>query len=418
MKFVPITAEMLAPVVIKRDRQSDRSESARYVPGTALRGALASIYLQHHGQTDNRFERLFLDESKCCFGPLDPGPNGFPLTAASCKREDARHALVDLLWFRAAQHHSGERVLSREAETAWSRCSACKSDLKPQAGFWSECNGEFHRMKIDRRQVDAHVGIDRVTGTAADSIFYTLDALAPSNDKPDLYGWLRVDQDELDALQELLQSEDCRISVGHARTRGYGDIQLKMAAPVQSVAPQEHEKRWEQWSLDLNGFLSAQPLALSSIPDDAFYFALTFPTGAVLVDRFLRYTLDPADMVPMLPPMPTVAGPLQLNEGQPLKLGSGGTIRWIAGVTRHELLRGWNAAHGLPRQDEWSVARGSAYLYRFEGSLAERAAVVAQLVTLTKDGIGLRRNEGFGMVSVCDDFHCQFRYQEPVPCTS
>ena len=34
------------------------------------------------------------------------------------------------------------------------------------------------------------------------------------------------------------------------------------------------------------------------------------------------------------------------------------------------------------------------------------------LLTLSKDGVGLRRNEGFGTVIISDDFHRQFCNQE------
>ena len=89
-------------------------------------------------------------------------------------------------------------------------------------------------------------------------------------------------------------------------------------------------------------------------------------------------------------------------------------MQWIAAVTKHEQLRGWNAAHGLPRQDEWSVARGSVYVYCFQGTTEARAGLIQHLSTLSEDGVGLRRNEGFGTVVVSDDFHYQFRNQQEV----
>ena len=87
-------------------------------------------------------------------------------------------------------------------------------------------------------------------------------------------------------------------------------------------------------------------------------------------------------------------------------------MSWVAAVTKHEPLRGWNAAHGLPRQDEWMVARGSAYVYRFRGDQRQLEALFARLGTLADDGVGLRRNEGFGVVEVSDEFHRRFHRQE------
>ena len=73
------------------------------------------------------------------------------------------------------------------------------------------------------------------------------------------------------------------------------------------------------------------------------------------------------------------------------------------------------AAHGLPRQDEWAVARGAVYVYCFTGTATERKALIEQLATLSEEGVGLRRNEGFGLVIVSDNFHRQFCQQEVQP---
>ena len=220
-------------MAIKRNRQSERSEGVRSVPGTLVRGALASIYLQHHGRVDDDFKHLFLNEASCRFGPLDPGPEYFPLTAASCKREGVRHALVDQLWYRIAQHYTAGNF-SENAEVLWRQCKikACESDLKTHHGFWYEEDSRLCESKSDKHHVAAHVGIDRYTNTTAESIFYTLEALLPSDEKEDLYGWLIADNTARKALNELLDSENHCISIGHHRTRGYGDMCLQLGEPI------------------------------------------------------------------------------------------------------------------------------------------------------------------------------------------
>ena len=424
---VPITAQLLAPVAIKRNRQSERSGSVRSVAGTLVRGALAALYLQQHGRADAKFARLFLNEATCRFGPLDPGPHVFPSTAASCKRERLRHTIADLLWWRVAQHHLAG-PLPEEAEADWRECARCRADLKAQDGFWRDDGGRLREMTGDRHETAAHVGIDRRTGTAAESMFYTLEALAPSGADADLYGWLRADDQALDAVRQLLRAEDGRVSIGHARTRGYGDVLLRLGEQVAAQAQDEQDlqtqvDRWTRWSSELNKALAAPPLSLAhrecaSYAPDGFFFGLSFPTGAVLVDRFLRYTLDPAQMIDWLPPMPAaVADTFPLQARPARSLPTGGVLRWIAAVTRHERLRGWNAAHGLPRQDEWIVARGAAYVYRFEGEQRQREALFTRLSALANDGVGLRRNEGFGVVAVSDEFHRRFHQQEVEQCT-
>ena len=415
MKKVPVTAKLLSPVAIKRDRQSERSENVRSVAGTVVRGALAAIYLQHHGQVDATFHRLFLDETACRFGPLDPGPRHFPLTAASCKREGIKHALVDQLWFRVAQHHLAGHV-PEKAEAAWRQCGSgeCAADLKSHGGFWMEENGRLSEPSGDRHHVAAHVGIDRHSSTAAESIFYTLEALLPSDQEADLHGWLLADDEALAALRPLLEAEDHRISVGHHRTRGYGDVRLRLDKGIQADELQSHSENWKQWSCELIDFLGSPPLSVPNLNSEDFYFGLSFPSGAVLVDRFLRYTLDPADMISWLSPMPPIDAAFPMQGRPPRQLETGGTVRWVAAMTQHERLRGWNAAHGLPRQDEWAVARGAVYVYHFQGSAEEREVLVQHLAALSEDGTGLRRSEGFGRVIVSDDFHRRFCRQQEV----
>ena len=415
VRRIPITAKLLAPIALKRDRQSDRSGSVRSVTGTAVRGALASLYLQYHGQADDTFNRLFLNEASCRFGPLDPGPKHFPLTAASCKREGVKHALVDQLWYRIAQHYMSGLV-EDSAESTWRQCGReqCQADLKAHEGFWEEHgNNSLGEMNKDRQHVATHVGIDRQTTTAAESILYTLESTLPSNEKKDLYGWILTDDEAREEIKELLKSENCRISVGHHRTRGYGDIRIQLDEAVEEANFQSDMKNWEQWSTELIAFLSSSPLSIPIDPEN-FYFSLSFPTGAIFVDKFLRYSLDPATMLSWLPLMPSVDNAFPIGNRPVHELSSGGTMQWIASITKHELIRGWNAAHGLPRQDEWGVARGAVYVYCFHGTTEERMEFIQHLSTLSRDGVGLRRNEGFGMVVVSDDFHYQFCNQQEV----
>ena len=412
MKKIGITAKLLSPVVIKSDWKSEHAEGGRYITGTVLRGALATLYLQHNGQVDETFSSLFLNEGSCRFGPLDPGMKNSPLTAAVCKREGTEHALVDLLWYQVVQHYMAGRM-PRDIGVDWRQCKACNLDLKGHAGFWNEgANNSLQEMGASRHHVATHVGIDRHTVTAAESILYTPESLLPSGEAEDLYGWLMVDDPAFANLHQLLAAEDYRISVGQHRTRGYGYMCITLGEVDDSDDSEAHPECWKKWSLDLIDFLSNQPFSVPELDSEDFYFSLSFPTGAVFVDKFLRYSLDPASMIPWLSSMSSVDDAFPVEDRPTLQPSFGGKVRWIAAVTRHEHLHGWNAAQGLPRQDEWGVARGSVYVYCFRGTAEERETLIGELMSLSKDGVGLRRNEGFGTVIISDDFHRQFRNQE------
>ena len=416
MRRHPVSATLLAPLAIRRDRQSERSEGASSVSGTMLRGALAQAYLQRHGEPDPTFRLLFLDDSSCRLGPLDPAPRTLPLTALSCKREpgfqadrkhgDDKHGMADSLWFRIGQW------LAPASQTIDpTHCARCDQDLKPEPGFYRDGpKGAAGPARKDRHAVATHVGIDRASTTAAESIFYTLEALepslAPDSEGPDLVGWIEANDAAFDSLRALLDGEEGVVTLGHARTRGYGRVQLDLGAPAEGLPGAE---AWESWSRDLLEYLARPEFGIGpSGPSRSFAFALTLPTGAVLVDDLLRSSLDPADDVEWLPRLSEV------GERDSVAF-EGGRLFNLGAVARHERLRGWNAIHGLPRQDEWAIARGSVFAYRLDGPAEARATLIERLEQLARDGLGLRRGEGFGTVVVSDEFHRAFHQQEGAP---
>ncbi len=408
MKRYRIEACMESPLVVRRERQSQRSEGAQYLAGTLLRGALSRLYLQRFGHADEGFRRVFLDEQGCRFGPLDPGQHVFALTAYSCKREpgfleEEKHGVVDLLGGLVRLPLTGQPFPQEH-------CPKCGQDLKPHSGFWDvDSSGKPSESKRRwRRSMAAHVGIDRYTHTASESIFFTLPTLEPatltegaSSEAP-LHGWIDAEENAIQSLRELLEGEDHVIRIGHARTRGYGRVTVKIGEEM--FRPSGN---WEDWSATMLSRFGAESLD----PGRFFLFSISLPTGAILVDPLLRYTLDPAGMIPWLPPLPS-PNALARTLDRDGWACDGGRLWCVTAVAHHERLRGWNAAHGLPRQDEWLVSRGSVYAYLFEGDANSRVVLLEKLRTLESEGIGARRNEGFGCVVISDDFHLHFAPKE------
>jgi CRISPR-associated protein Csx10 len=249
------------------------------------------------------------------------------------------------------------------------------------------------------------VGIDRITSTAAEAILFTLPALEPepaeADRAPTLYGWLQADDDVVRLLKQLLQQEDSILRIGHARTRGYGRVHVTIGEEIPAVTSD-----YEHWSRAMLNNIADAKLD----PDRYLLFSLTLPTGAILVDPLLRYTLDPAGMVAWLPPLPPPDALETVCDRPGKQFPAGGQLWCVTAVAQHERLRGWNAAHGLPRQDEWMVARGSVYVYLYDsqGNGAARTELIHKLRELEAEGLGIRRNEGYGQVIVCDDFPLSF----------
>jgi len=425
MKIYRIEGKLLSPLALKRNRQSDRSETVQSIPGTTLRGALATIYLQQHGQVDDTFNLLFLNEQHCRFGPLDPADNIYPLTMSACKRHPESHPKVDQLPYRIALHLNQGKIRN-ETHKRYRECRApdCQADLKGYVGFWQTEGEQVRDHTPEAEYVAAHVGIDRTTATAADGIFYTLEALTArsprNNGHADLIGWVQASDEAVRALKAILDEEEGTVYLGHHRTRGYGRVRLEISAEPAVELTGDREK-WESWSSSMIAFVQRAldpdvagfaPDPPSLDPSQDTLFAISLPTGAILVDRLLRYTVDLSAMVPWLPSLPNPARLFPIEARPKVSLGDGGELRCVAAVTNLQLLRGWNTAHGLPRQDEWMAARGSVYVYWLRGSSEDRKQLFDMLSQLAAAGIGLRRNEGYGLVVINDPIHCKNLLQE------
>ncbi|HBJ36649.1 MAG TPA: hypothetical protein DDZ51_18210 [Planctomycetaceae bacterium] len=411
-----LTATPLDPITQRKSRQSQVSAGLTSISGTTLRGALAKEFIDLYGDGDARFGELFLDEDATRFGTLTPWPRSIPLTATSCKRfpgfaddQPRGHGVIDQLWMRVAEQVSGGPLSAAQLDL-WLYCQSpleaggrCGAAMKPFSGGWQwdEDSSTATTHKKPAALVNAHVGIDRATGTASPSIFYTLCAI----DAPQQawLGYVDATPHSRTQLDELLQRSHGRIRVGHAKTRGYGRIQLQLDEQADDNSANDQTAAWTRWSDSLRQFLG-QTLAPKQTQayENCTFFSLTFPAGAIFVDSFLRYSLDPATTTTWLPGLREVdAETLWRNlESLPEAM-----LTNVTAVTRHELVRGWNAAHGLPRQDDYAVAAGAVYVYAYRG---DPAWLWAQLQAIQTSAIGLRRNEGFGQVLVCDPFHQLF----------
>lgn len=375
MNRIRIVARALSPLVINEERQSSNSISLGYIPGSTLRGSLAGAYLRAGGKADDQsFQSLFLKDAPSipnlipATGPHDE-PRPFPFTTLSCKRnpgflDKEKHGVVDLLAITAASRVSGE-----PADPSLWNCGhpGCTQELKPLAGFW---NGDGRAPKRCQASLSYNrfTGIDRTSRTVAQSIFYTsrsIDDLrheeSGENTPQFFIGITSMGDEAYSALQQIAKNP---IFVGADKTRGYGEIELKFEDTDQ--LPNDYEK-WDR------EFRSLCPVDLP----EGLLFAITFASHGIFVDPFLRPT-------------------------HKIDLGLKG-VEEVMKVARKTKIRGWNAAWGMPKADDTGVMMGSVYLFRYMGQ--DKALLAEHLERLRKEGVGLRREEGFGMVAVDDQLH-------------
>lgn len=395
MKYYRVTATLLSPLMVQQDRQSNAPETVDYLPGSTLRGAVAANHFRRGGSPEDEAFRVLFTERPISFPNLLPAnnpnilPQVLPLTAISCKRQpgflsEKRHGIGDRLVITAAR-----RTLNRPLERDYLLCSyegsnkKCRKGMERISGYW---NGSFVDPLSQKVSTlfHRHTGIDRVTGTVAPAVFYTTQAIADfykeegrcNTDKEGaeqsrfrrqyLSGGLFLEDKQFGLLKPLL--EETSLFAGADRTRGYGELKVSIS--------EEDSPTFDLGSWDEKFKLRFQDL-IGEQPEDGTYFSLKLDSHAILLDSFLRPSSDIEFRLP--------------------------GIRQVLRVTQGQLVRGWQSVWGLAKPDDMALSMGSVFLFRYTGHDLE--ALEGALQGFINEGIGVRREEGCGRVSICDPFH-------------
>ena len=383
------------------------SKTLHFIPGTALRGALAAAYLNREDlgrqidellqpfewSFEKYFDWVFLS-GLVRFANLYPRQEHtsfvIPLSARSCKlhsgfvAEDVigreiPHGVFDILLFEP------ERF----------RCATdrknmvCGAPMEPVHGFYQSANGEAQaRRRVNaRRRVLTRTAIESGTEIVRQGMFYSLESIEEGGGGYAVFsGKLNADappdltSEHQQALMGLLHghigSQLSMLSVGAARTRGLGRVRLELSefdTPELMPLEQRFVQLQEKWR-ETNPELSGETV-----------FTLTLNSDAIVLDELWRYcsVLDEHVLASEAPGLPAC----HLGE------------RFFTGT---RIVSGWNSAHRLPKEDELAITKGAAFLYK---SSADPQALLDWLQTLESQGIGERRSEGFGQIIACHPFH-------------
>jgi len=372
-----IVLTLQSPVALHRTRTGVQFvETLDYIPGTALRGALAEAYLTKHGAPNNTFRALFLSE-QVQYGDLWPSLEGqqvilLPATAQACKRHGLKHdqsfrdSLLDV-W----------NTLGNDR-----KCPVCGESLDRVSGYL----GRLDPVKpiSPRSRLRVSTAIERGTGTVAREMLFAQHTLVglgmPDNRQPLLFqGVVRLFDPTLQSeLMRLLQP-NVTLFLGAGRSRGLGQVEVKFWSEAPATEPLA--ERYQQFNA------VAQRAGGEA---GKRYFSLTLLSHLALRDDLLRPVLG--EITPQHFGLPDgVAWVRYPDSDQP--------VLFLSAIT----VPGWNAALGLPKPDTVALARGSVLLGQCDAG--QEQAVLGCLAQIEAKGVGERRNEGFGRVAVCYPIH-------------
>ncbi len=370
-----------------------------YIPGRVLRGAWAE-WLVQQGMSDDRIlatvKQLHLGNF---FPAADWRPVDYalplPMSAMSCKRESGflseplptrrGHGVVDVLLphlaYRLLEQQGAQFPVPFSVE-----CAACGDRLETGGGFYAVYNDRGVQRFVQfrpRYHAQTKVALSRLRRASAEGMLYTASALSPQTPRPDqareesglvFIGRVSGDAEALASLKQAIQ----HTALGALHTRGYGRVEVEDAEVNLPSLPDRLEAfnriLGELWK-DIRR-LAVNAAALPDSPD-GIYFSVDLLAPGVFHENG----------VPSLRPTLQIGG----RELTP--------IFWM---TRPDMASGWSTAWGLPKPTNLAARMGSVYVFQGNGAKQD---LIPALQTLEEQGLGERRDEGFGECLVCHPFH-------------
>ena len=381
-----IEVTLQSPVVLGGRKPTGQViETVQQIRGGLLRGAVANAWLTaSNGQPDADFKRLFLGESAGIFRNCYPGTKVLPATAIGCKDfggfptvdDPDKHGIFDTLFKRLI----AERT-DRLYDPKCPRCDAGEGRVEAQKGFYTQSNGSCEKRAVNTRLL-TRVAINRKCKVAADELLYNLNAVDPLSTKGEkirLYGSARVPSAIMDKVADTLQKEVQRL--GGGSSRGLGQVCVKVENRVDTDSLERrvcdfNEALKNVWETD-----SCPPNTNAEVLDGT-YFSIALQSDAILEENWQRSMVLTA---PMLQEAADCAAEVVL----------------IRSFASYDYVSGWNTAWGLPKEVDLTTCMGSVFVFR----TSDIDAWMPALRTLEKIGVGIRREEGFGQILICDPFH-------------
>lgn len=413
VKHLELKITALSPLAIGGQKPGTSvSEVEKYIPGTVIRGAIASQILQlSGGDTGGHFEGLFLGENPAIFH------NGYPAIAKVSKdKSEIKNQFAKVVpatgissktnpGFKSSGNGVFDTLIdwfcadARNLPYDPSDPNATKSGENPQVeayrGFYSFDNKNYYSHDVSSRFL-TRVGINRRRATSEEEILYSIEVLNESFRKDiETSEWdnfvycslITVENNSLaDALTRFLNKSSQNFRVGGSASRGLGKV--KFAARESKLADkkvktritefnQALENRWNLWS---QGFFESKSNLLKRT-----YFTLNLHSDAILTENWQRTTVVSEEMLKQF-------------------TGVDSSLKLHVAYSSYDYGSGWNSAWGLMKDVELLTNKGAVYLFSTEHPEKWYKA----LEKLEINGIGERTCEGFGRVEICNEFHQVF----------
>lgn len=400
-----------SPLNFRVSRSTASVDTLKYIPGTALLGAFAAAHRKTRSD-ETEFTRFFLS-GEICFGNLYPATDlrgnqhlvkPIPNTARSCKRfsgfrfkveegNQERHGVMDSLinWGLFALSKQKEiKILNAHRNCTYPvGTDECGELLDAFSGFYQRGANitELEKSEATTRLL-TRTGISRETGTVQEGILYNREVL---NEEQSFWGTMSFTDESLfkdfrNFAQEVAKMGVLRI--GNNLTRGLGKLGIPQ---IRKFNPDDMKSFKERTDKFNKKFHTQSQMYGIDLPNQ-FYFPVTLQSDAILLDSRLRYQ--------------TVLDGDYLHRVWNIE-----DVELVYQNTGQRRIIGWNSLWGLPKAAECAISMGSVFLFGYSGTTDDH--FYQKLYNIEQAGIGKRRSEGFGQVTVADTFHWKVNEYEP-----
>ena len=410
MERLSVTIEAQSPLCFSERRPAGQfRESTEYVPGSALRGAVADLMVRDGLKGSAEFRVLFEGERPAVFTNAYPAPYVLPATAISCKAEgglpgEGKHGVVDTLIERLCFEALEPAGVLYMPKCGYSlpHGGRCEARMEQHAGFYHRDGEAFRPGKVTLRLL-TRVAINRRRAVAEDELLYSPIVISEGRRESDGKYYptrFRATVTTTTHADVLLRYLEQVKHLGSGTSRGLGQVQVEVKKGLVNdekeleLIRQRREKLntaiRECWNRVKKLPGCARP---DHNPDEGAYFTIDLYSDAVLKEDG------------WLPAM--VLSERMLRQRCKVNDES---LRLVRAYSGYDYRGGWNVAWGLPKDVDLVVPRGSVFLFwtrhpdRWDSALLE----------VERWGIGERTAEGFGQVRVCDEFHVVARRDHPV----
>jgi CRISPR-associated protein Csx10 len=427
MKRIKLKITALSPLAIAGKKPGSVSEAEDHIPGSVIRGAIASQILQLSQQEiaditnqdltsdGGDFQTLFLSDEPAIFQNAYPAVAKsdsisrvvnhdvmvLPATAVSSKtssgfKSNKGNGVFDTLIDRFCADAYNYPYDPSDPKSIKDKTDA---RVEPYNGFYSCKDGKYHSHSVSTRFL-TRVGINRRRATSEEEILYSIEVLNESFvQNPKEQNWHTVvyrsailvnNEDLANSLINFINHNSEIFRLGGATSRGLGKV--KIHAELDDGVPdvenritqfnQQLKQRWSLWSVFSNPD--------NNLIENRTYFTIDLQSDAILTENW-RHT--------------TVISEKMLKQFTGIK--DDDSLELHTAYSTYNYRSGWNAAWGLMKDIELVTTRGAVYLFSVNKEKAEKWT--DKLKELELKGVGNRTCEGFGQVQICNKFHSVFR---------